>query len=228
MSSWSTVWRTHTKTAQFSEEDKDGHLVSISLACTIFSVSWASKVNSICAIFGGIYSCGGFRVQLFEWPTWELTGSLVINVAWKVLPSASTLFYVTINWVDGKVMVRLSKGSLIIRTSVKWLSVCIIKICIDDHENTHSHQLHDETTQAIQQTCSTWLIKGASDKHDTRDLFLIDHDDTRETVNLTPCVSGTEAFVANITSTHKAKTLSITRTWSHIWLRYQHEKTWMN
>ena len=87
--------------------------------------------------------------------------------------------------------------------------------------------LDDETTKPSRHTCSTRLNDGVSDKHDTRDWPLINKDGTYVIVNVTSCVSATDAFIENTTRTYKAKTLSITRTWPQVWIRHQHVETWV-
>ena len=87
--------------------------------------------------------------------------------------------------------------------------------------------LDDETTKPSKHTCSTWLIDGVSYKRETRGWSFIDWDDTCATTNVTPCVSVTNAFIANTASTYEFKTFSMTRTWLQVWLRHQHAETWM-
>ena len=102
----------------------------------------------------------------------------------------------------------------------KWLSVWMIKICIGDHENTHSRDSMMKQIKPSRNTCSTWLTDGASDKRDTRDWSFINGDDSCMIVIVTLCVSVTDPFIANTTSTYEVKTSTITRTWSQAWLRH--------
>ena len=87
--------------------------------------------------------------------------------------------------------------------------------------------LGDETTKPYRYTCSTLLTDGVTDKHNTRDWSFIDRDNTCMTLDLTPCASATNAFIANTTIKYKVKTLRITWTWSQAWLRHQHAEIWL-
>jgi len=205
------------KTAQFSEGDRDGHLVSVQPVYTISSINKARNVSTLCAIFEGSQSRGGYWVQLFEWPTWRLIEFLAGSAIWNDLLSASTLFWMTFDRVNGEVMVWLSKGSLVVRTSATWLSVWMSERCKCDLTNTHPHDLTMRQLKPTRHTCSTWLTDAESDKRDTCDWSLIDRDDTCATVNDTLCVSATYVFIVSITCTHEVKTLSMTRIWSQAW-----------
>ena len=122
---------------------------------------------------------------------------------------------------------RLSKGSLVIITSAK-MSKCVNNRKM--HRLSYEHTLawlDAEMTKPFLYTCSTWLTDGVSDKRDTHDWLFIHWDDACVIVNVTLCVSATDAFIANITRTYETKTLSITRTRSQAWLRHQHAETWM-
>lgn len=96
--------------------------------------------------------------------------------------------------------------------------VWMIERCTCDLANTHQHDLMVRQPKPSRHTCSTWLTNGVSDKRNTCDWSLFDRGDACMTMNLTQCVSATNAFIANKTSTHGAKTLSIARTWSQAWL----------
>jgi len=111
------------KTTQFFEGDREENLVAVHLIYVISSVSRAGKLSSLYADFEGSQSRGCYRVWLSRWSTWKLIGLLAIIAAWKDLLGASALFWVTTDWVDGGVMVRLLEGNPVIITSTKWLSV---------------------------------------------------------------------------------------------------------
>lgn len=194
------------KTAQFFEGDRDRRWVFVRPICAIYSISRMGKVSNLYVIFEGSQSRGGYRVRLSGWPAWRLSEFLVSSAAWKAL---------------------LLEGSLVIKTSTKWLSVWTNEICKCDLTNTHPHDLTMRWLKPTRHTCSTWLTDGASDKRDTRDWSLINHDDTCVIVNVTPCASATDVFIANITGTHKAKTLSMTKTWLQARHWHQHAEAWV-
>lgn len=204
------------KTTQFSGRDRDMHWVSVQSVYAISSVNRMGKVSNLCVIFEGIQSQGGCRVRHFRWPTWRLNELLASSATWKDLLGASALFPVTVDRVDNRLMVWLSEGSLVIRTSTKWLSVWMSEKCKCDLTNKHPRDLTTRWLKPTRQTCSTWLTDGGRNKRVTCDLSLIDRDDVCVIVNVTPCASATYVFIVNITCTHEAKILSMIRTWSQI------------
>lgn len=124
-------------------------------------------------------------------------------------------------------MVWLSEGSLVVITLAKMgKRVNNQKMHRLPYEHTITW-LDDEMIKTSSQTCSTWLIDGVSDKHDTHDWSFIYQDEACVTVNVIMCVSVADDFITNTTRTYKKKALSITRTLSQAWLRHQHWETWM-
>lgn len=146
-----------------------------------------------------------------SWLAWRLTEFLTGNIVWKYFLGASVLFWVKFDRVDGKVMVRLSEGSLVVRTQQNE-SVWTSEICKCDLINTRHHYLMMRRLKPTRHTCSKWLTDDASGKRDTRDWLLIDNDDAYTIVDVTLCVSMTYTFIVNKKNTHEANTFSITRT----------------
>ena len=124
-------------------------------------------------------------------------------------------------------MVQLSEGSPVIRTSAKWLIVWMSERCICDPTNTHLHNLTTRRLKPCRHTCSTWLAYDASNNRNTFGWLLTDRDNACATVDVTLCVSVTDVFIVNITCTHEAKTLSMTRTWSQERHWHQHAISWV-
>lgn len=98
---------------------------------TIFSFNRESDAYSFYAIFRGV-SPMVLAGQNF-WLTSIETDCLIVgNAYWNDLIGAPMLFWVIVDGFDGGVMVQLSKGSSVIRTSTKWLGVWTIERCICD------------------------------------------------------------------------------------------------
>lgn len=85
-------------------------------------------------------------------------------------------------------MVWLLKGSPVIRTSAKWLSVWMHQWCKCDLPNTHRHDLTTIWLKLMRHTCSTRLTDGASNKRDTYDWLLIDRENGCAIINVTLCL----------------------------------------
>lgn len=115
------------------------------------------------------------------------------------------------------------EGNLVVRTSTKLLSVWKIERYISNLANTNLHVLTMRQLKPSRHTCSAWLTDGVTKKHDTCDWLLVYYDDACATEYVTLCVSATYVYIENTTSTRRAKTLSITRTWSQAWHWHQHE-----
>lgn len=227
---WAAGWLSRGlggRTAQFSKGDMDTHWVSIWPVYAIFPVIKVGKVYNLYAIFEGIQSQGGCQVKLSSWPAWRMIDLLAGSATWNGLLVASMWFWVIIDHVDSSVMVWLSQGSSVIKTSEKWLSVWPRERCICDPANTHLHDSMMKWLKPSIHTCSTWLTKGTRDKHDTCDWSLVDCDDACATGNVTSCANVKNVFIVNTTCKHEAKTLSMTWTWSQAWLWHQHAKTWV-
>jgi len=96
------------------------------------------------------------------------------------------------------------EGGLVGRSSTKWLSVWASELVYTwpcEHTLNMSCDKTPRTNKTTYAMCD-WL-KGTSDKCDTWDRSLKDHDDNCTTLHTTLCASMTDAYIMNTTCTHK-------------------------